>query len=160
MYVPGDREKLFFLRPLHETFKQVGNRCYMPGTHCTPNILVRSCSLWERILFRSLSKQHLCLVCHWWDTPLVMKGDVIGIWIEFFLHIPGEGADKWIYTTKLHNCMFFGIRYFTHVLNWRKNARLSNVLWIVFIWEKKCVWFYSYKIYNLLVTRLWLVFSH
>ena len=32
--------------------------------------------------------------------------------------------------------MFFGIRYFTHVLNGRNNARLSNVLCIVLIWEK------------------------
>ena len=32
--------------------------------------------------------------------------------------------------------MFFGIRFFTHVLNGRNNARLSNVLCIVLIWEK------------------------
>lgn len=136
MYVPGDREKLFFLRPLHETFKQVGNRCYMPGTHCTPNILARSCSLWERILFRSLSEHHLCLVCHWWDIPFMMKRDVIGIWIEFFSIYLGRELINDFIPTKLPNCMFFGIRFFTHVLNGRNNARLSNVLCIVLIWEK------------------------
>ena len=47
--------------------------------------------------------------------------------------------------------MFFGIRYFTHVLNWRKNARLSNVLCIVFIWEKNVFDFTRIKY----ITCLW-----
>lgn len=77
-----ETERLFFLSPLHETFKQVGNRCRMPGTHCTPNILVRSCSLWGE---HFISKSQ-------WTPPVLgqsLTGYTLGDEKEFYWDMDG-----------------------------------------------------------------------
>jgi hypothetical protein len=94
MDVLRDRDKLFFLCPLSEAFKQVSNRCCTPGTHCTLHILVKTCSLWRKY-FLSKSYRKTPVLGHHLERNLFSdEWDFILLWTELFLKIVEEEADK------------------------------------------------------------------